>query len=203
MTAIDLCLRVKPSGSKCSILLHILALALNSLEQICSLYVLSLCSLVCLQYLSNAFACNVFIFTQPSHMQMNSFYFLFSPPFTRLCAWHCPYFIFSQELSVLFFSSSLADSRERICGCCSPSKKSRSSTFKQHFAPPVTNPWLIWRVVSREQEKRGNSSIFFSASSKKRIILKWGEVEIRWWRLNLLDLYQQPFPTLTHRERWS
>lgn len=60
MKTIDLCLRVKPSGNKGSVLLHILALALKSLEQICYLSVLFLCS--CLSPILMQWSCLQWLF---------------------------------------------------------------------------------------------------------------------------------------------
>lgn len=126
-----------PSGSKCSVLLHILALALNPLEQICLLSVhLSVFGTHGMVLPAFLF----FIISQPSHMQMYIFYIPFSSLFTRLCASYRPYFIFSQELSILFLGSSFADSREQIYGCSSSEKKKLHLHLQTPFCPTDYKP---------------------------------------------------------------
>lgn len=160
MTTIDLCLRVKASGNKGSVLLHILALALKSLEQICYLSVLFLCS--CLSPILMQWSCLQWFLSLLSlcTCKLSSFIILFFQLFTHLCASHYPHFIFSQELSVLFFSSSLADSWERISGCSSFKKAaaapSNSIVPQRLQTPEWSDEWFP------EYEKLGKSPIFLS-----------------------------------------
>lgn len=98
MITIDLCLRVKPSGSKCSVLLHILVLALNPLKQTCSLAVPSL--FTCLHPIPMQWPCLLMFlsFFPPAFTHANvHFYILLSSLF-----FFYPPFFFPQTARILY-----------------------------------------------------------------------------------------------------
>lgn len=172
MTTIDLCLRVKPSGNKCSVLLHILALALNPLEHICSLSVLS----VHLSF-SNTYAmvlAAMFLSFPSLHTCKWTSFIFYSPLSLPISVPHTAYILYSHKNS-LSCSSAHHLLTARGGSVTAPHPKKLHQHLQTAFYPTGYKPLSdLMSGFQRAWEKRKYCTfIFITASLKMRITLKW------------------------------